>query len=394
MKTTPDIKSYIKDTQANILARNSTESGIWAFASDTGNIFVSDSGGWLQYNSDEVTGSTTLTHNNVDIQLPYTALGHFDATDTQSLKTTANKTVDDRSSVGEWESTDNGKYTLEATRLSQAPAYVVNGMGSGKPGVDFHNTRLTTPVRENTHTNSGDFTVFMVTRFKPAWLNGDYRTIDADRAATPTSYPDPWNDDPEWRGTNEKHPGTPSDFGLFGSCAVDDDHLSIGASLQQNVGAGHFTGWRYRYGRGGGNSINTYSDTLPFTNTYDSYKIDTTGYTEQQINSQVDSSINNVGLNWGDTMILSWRYQSGQKNTPGTVDRQIAGGAYYRISTAARGDHVLRGLSIGQGTFNETGGWMTVGEFLVFNNFIGSSDMNKIGDYLSTKWSTPWTDMT
>jgi hypothetical protein len=93
-------------------------------------------------------------------------------------------------------------------------------------------------------------------------------------------------------------------------------------------------------------------------------------------------------------MILSWRCQSPIKNTlSGSIDFQIAGDAFNGHPSWNLGDHVLRGLSIGQGTGGEDGGWMTVGEMLVFNNYVRNSDMNKIGDYLSTKWSTPWLDM-
>ena len=81
MKTTPDIKSYIKDTQQNILESDSSESGIWAFATDTGSIFVSHEGGWLEYASDRSKGTSTLSLNDETYNIPHGLIAHLDARD-------------------------------------------------------------------------------------------------------------------------------------------------------------------------------------------------------------------------------------------------------------------------------------------------------------------------
>ena len=382
--TNPDIKSYIKDTQQNILTRDSTEQGIWAFASDTGNIFVSNAGGWLQYNSDTSTGNTTLIHNNVTTQLPFAALGHFDASDVNTLTSPSKSPVSDLESVGRWKSTDNGMFALEAQRISQTPMYLAEGMGTNLPGVDFAGTKLISPMIQNKHTYTGDFTTFMVLKFKPVWLNGDY---------SPTGVTDA--NHPGWEGTNERVGNPPVHIGIYGSCTNTDDRSSIGAGIEEHRAATHHSYFRYRLPRGGHHTPNTYAYTNVFTSTYNSKTA--TGYNEFDENrrkSQVHANLRNIGLNWGDRMILSWRSQSPIKNTlSGSVDFQIAGDALNIHPTWSLGDHVLRGLSIGQGTAGEDGGWMTVGEMFVFNNYVNNSNMNKIGDYLSTKWSTPWVDM-
>ena len=381
-KTTPSIRSYIKDTQHNILQRDGTEQGTWAFASDTGNIFVSHGGGWLQYNSASSTGETVLTHNNTTTQLPYTSLGHFDATDQDTLITPSKSSVDDQEAVSRWKSTNNGIFSLDAQRISQTPIYLTDGMGTGLPGVDFKKTKLVSPAVQNEHTYTGNFTTFMVLKFHPIWLNGDKYNV----GYTQTAYPG-------WEGTNERNPDAPNSFGIYGPCTLTNDRSSIGAGIIDYYDANHASYRRYRYPRGGLDNVDTFSTASLFTNTYDS-KFGTSGMSEERLESQVHAYIRGLGLNWGDRMILSWRSQSADKNNlGGSTDFQCAGNGYNAHYGGTMGDHVLRGLSIGQGNNSESGGWMIVGEMIIFNNYITNDDMDKIGNYLSLKWSTPWVDM-
>ena len=382
MKTTPDIKSYIKDTQQNILERDSSESGIWAFASDTGSIFVSQDGGWLEYASHNSKGTSTLSVNDETINIPHGLIAHLDAKQTDTRRSTANTPIENQAAVGGWDSTSQAILNVQADRTSMAPTYLSNGLGSNRPGIQFKRTALVSPMEQNIHTYTGNFTVFMVLKFEPIWLNGDVYRVGYKV------------DDDHTGGTNQLIGTPPTHFGLYSSAdngGSGADPLTIGASLENSYATNYWNYMRFKNALGGANSVTaTTTDTL-FAPQYNS----DTGAGVGNEDSQVHANLRNVGLNMGDRMIFTWQYTSADRMSRGDMSVSVAGkaGTYgWSGSYGGAGDYVLRGLKVGGNPHQVDGGWFTLGEMLVFDDNMGTNYLNQVGDYLSTKWSATWID--
>lgn len=380
MKTTPDIKSYIKDTQQNILESDSSESGIWAFATDTGSIFVSHEGGWLEYASDRSKGTSTLSLNDETYNIPHGLIAHLDAKQTDSITSTANTAIENLAAVGSWSSTDQAILNLEADRTSQAPTYLSNGLGSGRPGIQFRRTSLTTPLEQSQHTYTGNFTVYIVMKFEPTWLNGDYHRKGF------------FADDEHIGGQNELIGSPPTHMGIYSSAVESDavkDPLTIGSAIENKYAGNYWSYFRWRCGMGGhGTDTHTTNDAT-FAPQWNSDTNPDPGEAIKQ--GQVHESLRNLGMNLDDRMILCWQYKSADRLSPGLLTKSVAGSGRI-INYDDLGDYVLRGLKIGGNANYEDGGWMTVGEFLVFDEMLSTNHLNVVGNYLSTKWSATWVD--
>ncbi len=78
----PELTSYTKDTESNILANPPTADGQLAFATDTYKFYISDGTNWRSYQANKVYGNYSVSESSVVSSPP---LFHFDASDSSTV---------------------------------------------------------------------------------------------------------------------------------------------------------------------------------------------------------------------------------------------------------------------------------------------------------------------
>lgn len=374
--TTPQIRSYKKDTHSNIVNSSSIEDGQWAFAVDTGSIFLSRDGGWIEWSADSRTGSHTFTDtSDQQITLPYSPIAHLDAANLNSMLTARGVAPSDGDSISEWQSVNSGTYTVKQPRASERPEYDANGLGTGRPAVHFKGTTMATGEEFNSKSNHGDYTVIMALRLNKVMLNND-RYMQGG-----TSY----TDKPQ---TNQVISDIP-DFSLFGS-AVDSyaqsgtSGLSSSIEFKYDTNTFNYLEWLLMGG-------NVYWDDLNLVDIYTGDGDVAEGGFDGSLHAGLRALGAGVDTNW----ILTFRVASRSLNSHGLIERAICGGAYTHRYTTNIGTFSMRGLGIGIANTAMTprGGNFMLGEMFVYNDLIETGHLNQIGSYLSAKWSAPWVQL-
>lgn len=128
--TIHNIDKFHKCTEAQIYTKLSPDTdGVFAYATDTGSLYVSHNGGWVI--ADLGTGVKNYQYAGVDIN----PLVHVDATNTSSLRTIDDVSGENQSKIHEWKDL-SGRNDLIALSKTNMPTLSANAI-NGKPGVDF-----------------------------------------------------------------------------------------------------------------------------------------------------------------------------------------------------------------------------------------------------------------
>lgn len=365
---TQQISKYVRDTEYNILRSDKSVSGVWSFAVDTGNIFLTYQGSLIQWNprDKKLTNYSIGSHD-------YTCqpIVHIDASDITTLKNQNFQTPEDGHSVVQATSiARGGAAVVEQLTGSKTPVFRQNGLGSGLHSLRFSNgAYMNTDSTFNTTTHHGAFTVMMVLKFLPTWTNFD-------RYGKTDTIP----------GTNEwlldsMNPGNVLNAGLF--------HGTVSkryTSYSSNIGAGmrwnsYLNNWRVEPGISGNGLYVTDNQEGDWENRMWS------NYTNPLQDYNSDPLV--------DTIILSFEFPDTRDNPRGSHTVRVSTGG--RARTYAMNVYypsLVKGLSIGywRGWFTGDGGHFDLGEMLVFNNIFDRTSMNNLGTHLSNKWGTTWVD--
>lgn len=363
---TQQITKYVRDTEYNIIRSDKSISGVWSFAVDTGNLFLTYQGSLLQWNPRTTRLSDYTIGNNTYKCQP---IAHVDASDTSTLKNQNFQIPDNGQSVAEVSCINAGGASVFEQQVgSKTPVFRQNQLGTNLHSLRFSNGAfMNSDSVFNTVTYTGGFTVFMVLRFLPSFLNFDrYGKTDTTQ------------------GTNEwvkdgMSPTQTFNCGLF--------HGTVSQKYTQystNIGAG--MRW---------NSTNNSWRVEPgVSGNYLDNRDNQEGDFENSMWSSYINPLENYNLNaFDDTIILCWEF-------PDTTEKP-RGGHFVRVSTCGKAKFVdknvsypalLKGLSIGQynSWFTGNGGHFDLGEMIVFNNAFTRSSLNEIGTHLATKWNTLW----
>lgn len=363
---TQSISKYIRDTEYNILRSDKSVSGVWSFAVDTGNIFLTYQGSLLRWNPQ----TKKLSKYKIgDYDCNCNPILHVDANDTSTLRNQNYQTPADGDNITEIHSLMNGGASvLEQPTSAKRPVFLENALGSGLNSVRFKNgAQMLTDDVFNSIPLAGGFTVFMVLRLLPTWDNL------STRGKTDTT-----PGDNEWL-IPEYKTGSQLNTGLFHGTVN-----KTGTPYSSYIGAGlrWYTtnnNWIFEPGISGNQSYQGDNQETDLTN--------------RMWKTGVDPLANHDGEALKDTIILCYEFPDVGDNT--------RGGHFIRVSTCGMIRYydtsvyapcMIKGFTVGRwsGWFTGDGGHFDLGEMMVFNNNFSSSTINNIGTHLSTKWSTPW----
>lgn len=127
--TIHNIDRFHKCTESQIFSKLSPDTdGVFAYATDTGSLYVSHNGGWVISNLE--TGVENYEYAGVKIN----PLIHVDATNTNSVKTIDGDNAGNNDKIHQWQDlTGRNDLTSEQTAAPVLSASAING----KPGIDF-----------------------------------------------------------------------------------------------------------------------------------------------------------------------------------------------------------------------------------------------------------------
>lgn len=366
---TQQISKYVRDTEYNIIRADKSISGVWSFAVDTGNIFLTYQGALIQWNPrDTKLTDYTIGTDHYRCQ----PLLHVDASDVTTLKNINFQPPVDGQSIVELSSVANGGADkLEQLSGSRTPIFKADQLGNSLHSLRFSNGAfMSTDSVFNTTTHGGAFTVLMVVKLLPTWKSWNrYGLNDSANVE---------GKDNEWLN-GVTSPGSNFSFGLF-----QGKTRTTYTSYTQNIGAGlRFTStannWRVEPGIAG--NMFRQADNQE-------------GDLESKMWGSYSNPLEHIGDDpLTDTMILCWEF-------PDTNDSPRAGHRT-RISTAGKGKvydmiasypSLVNGFDVGRfnGWFTGDGGHFDLGEMLVFNNMFDKSSLNNLGNHLSSKWNATW----
>jgi len=363
---TQQISKYVRDTEHNILRSDKSISGVWSFAVDTGNIFLTYQGSLIQWNPRDKK-LTNYTIGSYD----YTCqpIIHVDASDITTLKNHNFQTPEDGHSVVQATSVAHGGAALfEQLTGSKSPVFRQNELGSGLHSLRFSNgAYMNTDSTFNTTTHHGAFTVMMVLKFLPTFANWDIR-------GKTDSIP----------GTNEwlldgMNPGNNLNKGLFHGTVSQrstNQPSNIGAGMRWNA---YNNNWRVEPGVSGNGLYQG-----------DNQESDWENKMWANYSNPLEAH-NSDALK--DTFILCYEFPDTRDNPRSShFIRVSTGGRARKYDWSVYYPSLIKGFTLGQwnGWFTGAGGHFDLGEILVFNNMFDRASMNTLGTHLSNKWDATW----
>lgn len=345
--TVHNIDRFHKCTQAQIYTELSPETdGVFAYATDTGTLYVSHNGGWVIANLG--TGVKNYQYAGVDIN----PLVHVDATNTDSLRTIDETAAGNMDTIHQWkDASGRNDLVSELTRTPVLSADAING----KPGVYFGTTLQTEGSFYPSNTNA-EISCQLTSRPKPN------RTLKHVTCFAVCYIPSqkPWNDNTVYPSSTHVHNK------LALPIVTTSGAYRITSNSAWYLGYKRYNHTLDRYYVGSGGTYNyrsNYVDLGPTTQSDEvrmSPKIlwATATYNDPDHHGLVYSGINGAGR-------TTLRTSSTVKHTPPDMTC----------------------VSVGMDNHN------IVGEVLLCDQAMTGSELNKIGSYLSNKWNITWTNL-
>lgn len=344
-----DISSYIKDTEANIMQLDRSTDGLFAFATDTGRIYMSESGHWVRFTPGDISSETDYTEAGVKFTAP--VLACLDFTDPSTMYTSTNVRLSDINTdnvqVNRIEGLHGSVYTPRQDTFSAQPVLKRN-LFNGAPGLSLPPGSFLQDGN-NLKTYKNRFTVMIVMRLQPSYTNG----------LNPSS--------------NELILPGIEKSGLFCSYNVTSNREGNTASIACTVSQQSQTQLRVRCA-GGGNSFSK------------DYYYNTGKYNALQATG--------VDIARGDPFILTYTCEGSNIDaTDSKLMFSLGGNTWYDKSNSVRKAPTLTGLWLGRNHFNDgtiTYGGIDLGYCLMLNDCLGASQLNSVGNMLATKFGTTW----
>ena len=362
-----------------------------AYAVDAGELMIRRETGWYTYMFDDMVGNYTPPGMSSAIKRPI--LSHLDATDITSLKDRNNLNPVDGEHVKHWLTQPNGGiFDVAQTSRSRQPIYTSQGM-NGQPGVKFTGGSLpsrgcdmiTERTEQNTRTYQNGYTAIMVCKIDSRYSNYmDVGRVDSEAAWPTGTNNDPLHNQPThalW-GSNQ---ATQSESGPHTNHAgwyiSEADYYAnlYGTGTHGGHKADLVDQWSYHphgsHGTNGPTQATGYEGHPEYRNG------DIMIFTWRVFNDPYDKNKQRVAVTETTTNGFRARYQ---KTDDDSIVAEIG---------------LIKGMRIGsmlqrEKTFyQDYTGRITVGEFMLFDGNLNNYEMDQVGQYLSSKWSTDWNNL-
>ena len=339
-----DINKYIKDTEHNILLNDRSVDGTFAFATDTGKLFLSDNNRWVVW--EPKSKQSRFEYPGLDLVLDSQPLVLIDATDMSTMYNNTNTRLSDldatESQVARIDNLVTCKHNLQQPTFIQQPTCVKNLFGN-LPGIRFDNKQTLFSQTGSTR-DTGSFTLMLVMR---------NHTIH-----------ETWN--------------TPrADVSLQSRRGICGDYNYRSITTGKTFGLAVYEQPTYiRYHLNGGN-INS----------------DSNAHT---ISSGSDDDLNDVGIDpHNDPLIITLIGDGNTRLEKQTMSHMsINGGLFGGQKVFPEGDFFeLTSFALGTGAragSTTYSGGLDVGYCVLFNDVLTPNQLNILGSHLADKFNTTW----
>jgi len=330
----PNLTTYTKDTESNILSNPPTADGQIAFATDTYKFYISEGTNWRSYLARKVYGNYNLTES---ISLSSRPIYHIDASNSSTVLNGNDSQPSDGDGVASITCKSTGKKMISEFATEQ-PTYV---------------SAAGTPIMGET---TGDARI------------GGLNTMQFDGSQM-LAY------DYDGQSSFDRFPGFTA--AIVFRAEVDSGNSSgwsplFGGSL---AGPGLVIRDNYSYPYinfrfGSGSTLNQSLSAQPTTAVFDQNHPNVL-----LARIALNKSLYSINLDWNiNNNQFTHTYSSTYNGSQNTLLGMILGANYaYKTST--------------QRFHGE------IGEFLFFDSMLNNKSTNTIGNYLATKWGQNWSDL-
>lgn len=332
----PQLTSYTKDTESNILANPPTADGQLAFATDTYKFYISDGTNWRSYQARKIYGNYDLTES---ITLSSKPMYHIDASSNNTVFNGSDSQASDGDGVASITCKATGKKMISDFATEQ-PTYI---SASG------------TPIMGET---TGDARI------------GGLNTLQFDGAQM-LAY--------DYSGQSSFHRSA-------GYTGIMVARIAISS--------GNSGGWQPFFGTSINGVCFTYKDSYDFA--YFNYRLGGTGSSINRSLSSMGSSAKLQQSNLSFIIVAREYHNTSIYSlvTNWNINNNQFFDAYQ--GSVATVQNQMYGMMIGaNGPFKTTDKRFhgEIGEFLFFDSMLNNKSVNKIANYLATKWSLNWSDI-
>ena len=347
-----DLTTYIKDTEAGILATVTGGDGKMAFSTDTGKFFLSEGTNWVEWKSTREYGNYALGGSEISVRPLY----HLDPSSTAHVKDTGGSVPVQDEGVASLTCKASGRVLTQTTGSNQ-PTYLVDATtppiaGTGDGRINSLNTLQFNTQEYLAHDHNGSqegsreshgYTGMAVIRLTEGPSGNTAGRLGL-------------------LGPHEEGSRLSTAFDLYFDDDVDPPQWNF-------LGGGLANVWQ---AAGTANGLYTASATIDD----------------------------------GDPVLIHWCVSSGPETDRAVIANCTTGGTHSWFRQSTLGTNVTRslirlpGLALGRAARWDTATYRfqgEVGEVLIWNSVVSHADLNTAGAYLATKWGTgtdvQWTDL-
>lgn len=332
----PQLTTYTKDTESNILSNPPTADGQIAFATDTYKFYISEGTNWRSYEANRIYGNYDL---NETINMSTRPMYHIDASNINTVLNGNSSLPSDGDGVSSITCKATGKKMISEFATEQ-PTYV---SASG------------TPIMGET---TGDARI------------GGLNTMQFDGTQM-LAY--------DYSGNNSFHRST-------GWTAI--------IVVRPEVDSGNAGGWVPIFGSSLAGLSFTFRDNYNYP--YFNYRLGTgSSYNMSMSSLGSTAALDQVG---NYPLILVARVSVNKSRYIISSDWNINNNQFTLVSsnTYLSSQNILQGMMLGGNNAYKTSDKRfhgEIGEFLFFDNMLNNNSVNTITNYLATKWSLNWSDL-
>ncbi|MAR66161.1 MAG: hypothetical protein CL833_02805 [Crocinitomicaceae bacterium] len=333
----PQLTSYTKDTQSNILANPPTADGQIAFTTDTYQFYISEGTNWRSYQARKIYGNYDLTES---VSLSSRPMYHIDASSIGTVLNGNESQPSDGDGVASITCKATGK-TMISDIATEQPTYV---SASG------------TPIMGET---TGDARI------------GGLNTMQFDGSQM-LAY--------DYSGQNSFHRSA----GWTGI-----------AVIRFELDSGNSSGWAPVFGSANTGASFTYRDNYSYA--YFNYRYGNSG-TSINLTASTLGATASFDQTGNYPLILVVRLGLNKSNYVTSTDWNINNNQFFHTwsTTNFASENAYHGMMLGanyayKSTTQRFHG--EIGEFLFFDSMLNNNSVNKVTNYLAAKWSLNWSNI-
>lgn len=332
----PNLTTYTKDTQSNILANPPTADGQIAFATDTYQFYISEGTNWRSYQARKIYGNYDLTES---VSLSSRPMYHIDASSISTVLNGNESQPSDGDGVASITCKATGK-TMISDIATEQPTYV-SASGTSIMGETTGDARI-----------------------------GGLNTMQFDGSQM-LAY--------DYSGQNSFHRSA----GWTGI-----------AVLRLEVNSGNNAGWTPIFGSANAGGAFIYRDNYNYA--YFSFRGGTAANWSTAASSLGATACFDQTGNY--PLILVARAGLNKSNYVISADWNINNNQFAHTYSAANyaPENVYHGMMLGANYAYKVASQRfhgEIGEFLFFDNMLNNNSVNKVTNYLATKWSLNWSNI-